>query len=104
MRPVSAQNLVRELIAFDDMYHAWRRKPYLYPERVLNPPPPKWVSPEQKRAEGSDKYGPLRAWVRDHAAAWRDLTAIDSIIDQIPPALIPDGVSPVQVSRVVSRG
>jgi hypothetical protein len=99
MRWTHPQKLLRYLLAWDASY-AEHRRPYLYPERILRPPPP--LPEARQRREQIDRYAPLRAWLAEHVAAWPDLLVIDSIIDQIPPALA-DGHTRIQLANVVQH-
>jgi hypothetical protein len=99
MRPTNPQTLLRYLLAWDSSRAADRR-PYLYPERILRPPPP--IPERRQRSEAIDRYAPLRGWLQEHLAAWPELVVIDSILDEIPPALT-DGLKRIQLANVAQH-
>jgi hypothetical protein len=103
MRPTDPQTIIRYLLAWDAP-HAAARRPYQYPERILRPPPPltEWQQNERQEAERLAGLDPLREWARKHVAAWPDLVAIDSIIDEIPPTLA-DGHSRGTLATITSN-
>ena len=99
MRPTSPQNVLRYLLAWDAA-RAEIRRPYLYPERILHPPPP--LPEGRQRREEIDRYAPLRAWLKEHVVACPDLVVINSLLDQIPPALA-DALTRAQVANVAQH-
>jgi len=99
MRPTDPQQLLRYLLAWDAS-RAEDRRPYLYPERALRPPPP--IPEARQRREQIDRYAPLREWLQEHIAAWPDLVVIDSIIDEIPPNLA-DGLKRIQLANIAQH-
>jgi hypothetical protein len=99
-RTISPQNLLRALLWWDSSA-AERRSKYIYPA-------PGWFALKEKRdtatsrKQRADRYAPLRAWLAEHVAAWPDLLVVDSVLDQIPPALS-DGLKRITLANVAQH-
>jgi hypothetical protein len=100
MRTMDPHSILRALLAWDSSRAADRAK-FVYPsagwfDRKAH------ASKARQRVEDIDINAPLRAWINEHYAAFPALVAIESIVQDIPAALV-EGHTRGQVALVVQH-